>query len=221
MTAPPPLVYAPPAEPFLAVVHADPEILVLSKPSGLLTVPGKTADLADCAAARAAARHPGSRVVHRLDLHTSGLLLMALTPRAQRILGLQFERRMVRKRYVARVAGAVEGDEGRIDAPLAADWLARPRQRIDAERGRSAVTDWAVLAREAGATRLALAPLTGRSHQLRVHLASIGHPVLGDPLYGTAASRAAAPRLQLHAERLAFRHPADGAPVAFVDPCPF
>jgi tRNA pseudouridine32 synthase/23S rRNA pseudouridine746 synthase len=217
---PPPLVYAPPAEPRLTVIHADARLLILSKPSGLLTVPGKGPDLADCLEARARAAYPGALTVHRLDLQTSGLVVMARDPLAQRILSGQFAKRLVRKTYVARVAGRPP-ESGRIDAPLAADWPNRPRQRIDRDRGRAAVTDWTTIGVEPGATRLRLAPITGRSHQLRVHLASLGHPILGDPLYGTAETRAAAERLQLHAESLAFRHPADGRAVAFADPCPF
>jgi tRNA pseudouridine32 synthase/23S rRNA pseudouridine746 synthase len=216
----PPLIYAPPLEPFLTVLHVDRDILVLSKPSGLLSVPGKDPALSDCARHRAQARHPGALTVHRLDLQTSGILLMAMTPRAQSILGKQFQNRQVTKSYVARVAGA-PAETGRIDAPICADWQNRPRQRIDRAQGRPSVTEWTLIAREGAASRLRLIPVTGRTHQLRVHLESIGCPILGDPLYGDAESRAAAPRLQLHAETLGFRHPADGRPVTFHDPCPF
>ena len=213
---PPPLDYRPPDGP-LAVLHADPEIVVLDKPSGLLTVPGKPAHLADSLMTRAAARWPGARPVHRLDLGASGVVVFALTPRALRILSGQFAKRLPEKGYVALVAGAPEGEAGRIALPLRADWPNRPRQMVAAD-GKPAVTDWRVIAREGAATRMALAPLTGRSHQLRVHMAAQGWPILGDPLYGDAAS---APRLMLHAARLALRHPEDGRWIAFAVPAPF
>jgi tRNA pseudouridine32 synthase/23S rRNA pseudouridine746 synthase len=214
---PPPLTYAPPLEPFLAVLHADAEIVVIDKPSGLLSVPGKPAAHGDSAQTRVAMRWPGARAVHRLDLGASGVMLFALTARALRILSGQFAKRMVDKRYVALISGAPDAEEGRIVWPLRADWPNRPRQRIAAE-GKPALTEWRVLAREGAATRMALVPHTGRSHQLRVHMAALGHPLLGDPLYGEAGS---APRLMLHAERLSVRHPADGRPVTFSAPVPF
>jgi tRNA pseudouridine32 synthase/23S rRNA pseudouridine746 synthase len=199
-------------------IHCDAQLLVFDKPSGLHTVPAKPPGPADCLEARARAMFPGALLVHRLDRDTSGLIVFARTRLGQRHLGWQFERRQVGKTYVARVAGHVAGESGRIDLPLICDWPNRPRQMVCAVRGKPAVTDWRVLGREAGATRLELMPLTGRSHQLRVHLAAIGHPILGDPLYGDPC---AAPRLQLHAARLAFRHPDGGAEVAFAAAAPF
>jgi tRNA pseudouridine32 synthase/23S rRNA pseudouridine746 synthase len=174
--------------------------------------------MADSAASRAAAAWPGALVVHRLDLDTSGVLAMARNPRAQRILGLQFEKRLTEKTYVALVRGAPSDELGEIDLPLKTDWPARPKQKVDHAEGRSAFTRWRVLAWEGAATRVALHPVTGRSHQLRVHMAAIGHPILGDPFYGDPAE---APRLMLHALRLTLRHPADGVPVAFETPTPF
>ncbi|MAS42044.1 MAG: RNA pseudouridine synthase [Rhodobacteraceae bacterium] len=212
--------YAPPPGP-LAVIHADAALLVVEKPSGLLTVPGKDPALADCLAARAEAAFPGARIVHRIDMDTSGLVVLARSPEAQRHLGLQFERRIVEKAYVARVRGAPAAEAGRIEAPLMTDWPARPRQKVDPQ-GRPAVTDWTREAVEpCGDARLSLRPLTGRSHQLRVHLAALGHPILGDALYGDDAVYGAAPRLQLHAERLRLRHPQGGAWMAFHAPAPF
>lgn len=202
----------------IRVLHADAHLLVLDKPSGLLSVPAKPPGPQDCLEARARAAFPGALLVHRLDRDTSGVMVMARTALAQRHLGWQFERRQVEKTYVARVAGAVAGEAGRIELPLACDWPNRPRQMVCFERGKPASTDWEVAAREAAATRLSLRPLTGRSHQLRVHLLALGHPILGDPLYGDPA---AAPRLQLHAAAIRFRHPDGGAPVAFVAPAPF
>ncbi len=212
--------YAPPVDD-LDIIHADDDILVLNKPAGLLSVPGKSADLADCVEARARAAYPCATMVHRLDMATSGVMVAALNRAAHRHLGLQFERRHVEKTYVARVRGAMRDEEGTIDLPLRCDWPNRPKQMVDHELGRSALTDWRVLARESGATRVALSPRTGRSHQLRVHMAALGHPILGDEFYAPAPVRRAADRLQLHAERLAFFHPADGRRCVFFVPCPF
>lgn len=212
MTAapPPPLDYRPPAGPLL-VVHRDADVIVIDKPAGLLSVPGKGPGMADCAEARVRALAPGALTVHRLDLSTAGLLLFALNPRAHRILSGQFEKRIIRKRYEAEIWGAPAADSGRIDAPLRADWPNRPRQMI-ADDGRSAVTDWRVIERRARTTRLSLRPLTGRSHQLRVHLAhGLGLPIIGDPLYATGAALEAAPEMALRAVALAWRSPADGA----------
>jgi tRNA pseudouridine32 synthase/23S rRNA pseudouridine746 synthase len=218
--------YAPPENPRLSVLHHDDDILVLAKPSGLLSVPGKSADLADCLERRAVERFPTATMVHRLDRDTSGVQVLALNAKAHRHLGLQFERRKVRKAYVARVWGHVAADAGRIDLPLVCDWPNRPKQMVDHEHGRPAQTDWQVVERGETpdgmpVTRLALTPLTGRSHQLRVHLLSLGHPILGDRLYAHDAAFAAADRLQLHAASLTLHHPADGRICTFEDPCLF
>lgn len=202
------------------MIHADTHLLVVEKPSGLLSVPAKPPGPQDCVEARLRADFPAVRLVHRLDLETSGVMVFALTALAQRHLGWQFERRQVRKRYVARAAGRVEGESGRIALPLACDWPNRPRQKVSTD-GKPAATDWEVIGREAEATRLRLRPATGRSHQIRVHLAALGHPILGDPFYAPAEVFAAAGRLQLHAEAIAFRHPEGGAWVEFASPPPF
>ncbi|MEM8920928.1 MAG: RluA family pseudouridine synthase [Pseudomonadota bacterium] len=214
-------VYVPPASPHLAVLHHDDDILVLDKPSGLLTVPGKTPDLSDCLEARAQAEFPGARIVHRLDMSTSGVIVLALNRHAHRHVGLQFEKRRVDKTYIARVAGQLRDTSGVIDAPLICDWPNRPRQMIDFERGKPAQTAWKTLDIEAEATRVRLKPRTGRSHQLRVHLMSIGHPILGDEFYAPDDVYRAADRLQLHAETLGFKHPANGRDLSFHAPCPF
>jgi tRNA pseudouridine32 synthase / 23S rRNA pseudouridine746 synthase len=211
--------YAPPDTP-LTVLHRDRAILVVDKPSGLLSVPGKGEHLADCLIARVQTVHPEALLVHRLDRDTSGVMIFALTPHAQRHLGLQFEKRQVRKAYVARVWGTVAEDAGRIDLPLIVDWPNRPLQKVDHETGRAAVTDWRVLRREAGTTRVRLYPHTGRSHQLRVHMAEIGHPILGDPFYATGPARDF-PRLMLHSESLRIRHPEGGAGMSFAARVPF
>jgi tRNA pseudouridine32 synthase/23S rRNA pseudouridine746 synthase len=213
--------YHPPLEPYLSVVYLDDDILVVDKPSGLLSVAGKDPSLADCLAARANELYPGARNVHRLDKDTSGVMVLGRTKRAISALGIQFEKRHTRKAYVARVWGRLDSDEGRVDLPLATDWENKPRQRVDFERGRPAQTDWRVLSRETGASRLRLVPRTGRTHQLRVHMLAIGHPILGDPFYATGEALAAADRLQLHAEELGFFHPADGKPRDFIVPAPF
>lgn len=216
--------YAPPPGP-LRVQHADAHLLVIDKPAGLLSVPGRAPHLADCVEARAESEFPGARIVHRLDMDTSGVMVLARTPEAQRHLGLQFERRHASKTYLARVAGIPKAQAGEIDLPLMTDWPRRPRQKPDPQ-GRPALTRWELLAREPdapprGAARLRLRPHTGRSHQLRVHLLAIGHPILGDALYADASVWIAAPRLQLHAESLSLRHPEDGRRVAFEAPAPF
>ena len=212
--------YRPPTEPWLTVLHADGDIVVLDKPSGLLTVPGKDPQLADSLEARVREKWPTATVVHRLDKDTSGILLMALHKKALGFLGSQFEHRKTTKSYVARVWGVMEEGSGLVDLPLATDWENKPRQRVDHERGRRSQTEWQVIEREAKATRVRLTPLTGRTHQLRVHMMTLGHPILGDQFYATGEALAAADRLQLHAEELGFTHP-DGTPMKFVSPAPF
>ncbi len=217
---PRPIVYAPPNDP-LNVVHQDEHILVLSKPSGLLTVPGKPAAHADCLEARVHKHFPTASIVHRLDMDTSGVLVMAMTRDAHRHLGLQFEKRKTEKTYIARVWGEMSEDKGTVNAPIITDWPNRPKQMIDFENGRPAETGWQVLGREKGTTRVALHPLTGRSHQLRLHMESLGHPILGDNIYAPDAAFEAADRLQLHSTSLTLHHPSGGKRVTFTDPCPF
>lgn len=183
----------------LAILHADDRLVVVNKPAGLLSVPGRTE--ADCASARIQALYPDALIVHRLDQATSGLLLFARGAQAQRELSADFAERRVDKRYVAVVHGALLG-EGVIDLPLAADWPNRPRQHVDLQHGRPSQTRWRTLALANAHTRVALEPVTGRSHQLRVHLAELGHPIVGDTLYAPPAIAAASPRLLLHASEL-------------------
>ncbi|MEK8025720.1 RluA family pseudouridine synthase [Pseudaquabacterium rugosum] len=185
----------------LRVIHADARLIVIDKPAGLLCVPGRGPEGADCLAQRVVARYPTALVVHRLDMATSGLVLMAGDAAMQRWLGLAFERRRMHKRYEAVVAGLLQADAGEIDQPMVVDWPRRPLQKICPVEGRPALTRWRVLARDPvrGTTRVALEPVTGRSHQLRLHMASIGHPILGDELYAPDPWVEAAPRLLLHA----------------------
>lgn len=211
--------YAPPDVP-LEIVHEDHEVLVVGKPHGLLSVPGKGAHLADCLLSRIQAVFPHALLVHRLDRDTSGVMVFALTPHAQRHLGLQFEKRQIRKTYVARVAGEVAESAGEIDLPLIVDWPNRPKQMVDHENGRPALTEWKRLKVGEGESRLRLFPKTGRSHQLRVHCLAIGHPILGDPFYATGPARDH-PRLMLHSESLRFRHPDGGRSLTFTLKTPF
>ncbi len=214
-------IYDPPTDP-LEVLHVDDDVLVLVKPSGLLTVPGRRAEHADSLEMRAQSEFPDARIVHRLDEPTSGVIVMAMNADAHRNIGLQFEQRKTKKTYIARVWGIVEGDSGRIDLPLRCDWPNRPLQMVDHDQGRNAQTDWEVLEREAGdVTRLALYPITGRSHQLRVHMMEMGYPILGDEFYAHDEALAAEGRLQLHAHKLMIHHPKDGTQTWFESACPF
>lgn len=212
-------VYAPPDTP-LRLIHHDSQIVVVDKPAGLLSVPGRGDDRADCLIGRLRGAFPEVLLVHRLDLDTSGVMVFALTRSAQANLGQQFETRQVRKVYLARVRGRLEPKEGRVDLPLTVDWPNRPRQHVNHDTGRPAVTDWRVVRAREDESRVRLMPLTGRSHQLRVHMAEIGHPILGDPLYATGAAREF-PRLMLHAESLRLRDIESGKSVTFSAPCPF
>mgnify|MGYP000739347211 CR=1 FL=1 len=176
--------YDPPTGP-LSILHEDRELVAVEKPAGLLSVPGRGADLSDCLLARVQLAFPDALLVHRLDRDTSGVMVFALTAHAQRHLSMQFETRITKKTYVARVAGELVEKSGEIDLPLIVDWPNRPRQMVCHETGKPAVTEWKVIKTGGGETRLRLTPKTGRSHQLRVHCLSIGHPILGDPLYAT------------------------------------
>lgn len=201
--------YAPPPDTGLKIVYEDAHLLAIDKPAGLLSVPGRGADLQDCALHRVQRQYPSALLVHRLDEATSGLLLFALSPATQRAFGSAFEARQIKKIYHAWVHGTEMPEHGVIDAPIAADWANRPLRQIDAVSGQAAITHFQLLSKN---ERLAqslcrLEPKTGRTHQLRVHMQHIGHPILGDRLYGLPQS--AAPRLMLHASSLEFLHPMD------------
>ncbi len=212
-------IYAPPDTP-LDLIHEDHALIVVNKPAGLLSVPGKGDHLSDCLMARLQAAFPEALLVHRLDMDTSGVMVFARTPQAQRHLGLQFEKRQVKKVYLARVWGEMAEKEGHIDLPLIVDWPNRPRQHVNFETGKPAQTDWRRVRVEEGTTRVRLMPKTGRSHQLRVHMKEIGHPILGDPFYATGPALEF-PRLMLHAESLKLRHPEGGRGMSFRVPAPF
>ena len=202
------------------VVHADAHLLVLNKPSGLLSVPGKGADKQDCLSSRVQKSYPDALVVHRLDMATSGLMLMARGTAMQVALSKMFEMRQVHKRYVAVVDGLMNTSHEwqLIDLPIALNWPDRPLRFIDAS-GKPSQTRWRVLraGSAANTTCVELEPITGRSHQLRVHLKALGHPILGDALYAPAAVVAKASRLLLHASALQFLHPANGEDMVFAN----
>ncbi|NIZ09025.1 RluA family pseudouridine synthase [Pseudooceanicola sp. HF7] len=211
--------YNPPDTP-LSVLHEDHEILVVDKPSGLLSVPGRGEHLADCLIRRVQAAFPTALLVHRLDRDTSGVMVFGLTPHAQRHLGLQFEHRRTKKIYVARVWGKLEPKTGEVDLPLCVDWPNRPRQMVDHENGKPAQTEWKVVKTSDSESRVRLFPRTGRSHQLRVHMLALGHPILGDPFYAEGAARDF-PRLMLHSEELRLLHPDGGEGMRFRAKAPF
>nr|WP_315426264.1 RluA family pseudouridine synthase [uncultured Albidiferax sp.] len=210
----------------LEALYADDHLLVFNKPSGLLSVPGRGEDKQDCLSTRAQQAYPDALIVHRLDMSTSGLLLMARGLDMQRLLNAAFADRTVDKRYIAVVSGQLlqantADGWGQIDLPIRVDWPNRPLRMIDPEGGKPSCTRWQPLSTTEHNTRLLLEPVTGRSHQLRVHLAAIGHPILGDTLYAPPAVQAQAPRLLLHACRLALQHPATGANLLFDSTPPF
>lgn len=215
----------------IEVVHADAHLIVLNKPADLLSVPGKGPERADCLSARVQAVWPDALTVHRLDMATSGLIVMARGAPAQRTLSMAFARRQTHKQYEAVVAGCLQPDTAQTDAqgwqhidlPLIVDWPNRPRSMVCHERGKPSLTRWRSLGHDAArqTTRVLLEPVTGRSHQLRVHLLALGHPILGDALYATGQARQAAPRLLLHATRLSLPHPATGELCQWHSPAPF
>lgn len=212
--------YQPPQQ-ALKFLYQDDSLLVVNKPSGLLSVPGKADAHKDSLETRLRSQSPDTLLIHRLDMATSGVMVFAKTAHAQRHIGLQFEKRYTEKTYIARVAGRVQGESGHVNLPLITDWPNRPMQCVNFERGKSAQTDWTVIDRENDATRIALFPKTGRSHQLRVHMLAMGHPILGDRLYADDKAFDAANRLQLHAEKLKLRHPVGGEWMTFTAPCKF
>ena len=216
------IVYLPPPDTGSTVIFADDACIVVDKPGGLLSVPGRGPDKADCLIARVQKEFPDALTVHRLDMSTSGLLVVARDAAMQQVMYRLFRERAVEKRYIALVAGVVTPESGAIDLPLICDWPNRPRQMVCPARGKPSLTRFRVLQRmpHEDCTVVELEPVTGRSHQLRVHLAALGHPILGDELYaGAAAERA--PRLLLHASEIAFAHPQNDRRVHFHCPAPF
>lgn len=211
----------PPAK--LDIVYYDSDLLVVNKPADLLSVPGRRPEHQDCLITRVQQEYPTALIVHRLDMSTSGLLVIALNPAAHRHLNKQFELRQVQKTYLAVVTGQVATSSGQIDLPLSRDWPNRPRQIVDHSHGKASRTDYRVLNYDpaTNCTRIELKPVTGRTHQLRVHMLALGHPILGDDLYADQVTLKAAPRLLLHATCLCLTQPTTLEPLVFTRDAPF
>ncbi|TKI08732.1 bifunctional tRNA pseudouridine(32) synthase/23S rRNA pseudouridine(746) synthase RluA [Martelella alba] len=208
--------YNPPREPWLHILYQDAHIMALNKPSGLLSVPGRAAEHHDSVMARVQTEFPAAQCVHRLDMATSGVIVVAMNKAAERELKRQFREREPRKVYIARVWGHPALQEGLVDLPLICDWPNRPRQKVCFETGKPAQTHYRVLRYDGdGTARVSLMPVTGRSHQLRVHMQALGHPILGDGFYAPPEAKAMAGRLLLHAQSLAITHPAYHTPMHF------
>ena len=214
----PDFAYDPPDTP-LQFLHEDAAVLVMDKPAGLLSVPGKLDGRQDSLLTRLQAARWDTLLVHRLDCDTSGVIIFARTKQAQGFLGQEFEQRRAQKTYIARLHGDLAEDSGTVDLPLGSDWDYRPRQKVTPD-GKPALTDWQVIDRFDGETRVRLTPHTGRSHQLRVHMLALGHPIVGDQIYARDRSHQY-PRLMLHAETLSLHHPVMHQRVSFSAPVPF
>jgi len=219
---PSPTIYTPPPDNGIDFAYRDEFLLVVNKPSGLLSVPGRGEEKLDSLTVRVQKEFPDALGVHRLDMSTSGLMILALGKEMHRLLSRLFREHKVSKRYVALVAGRLDPAIGVVDLPLGSDWPNRPRQKVDFAGGKSSLTRYRLLAHDVatGTSRVELEPLTGRTHQLRVHMAVIGHPIVGDTLYGGAAG-ATAERLLLHASELSFTHPFITEPLTLVSEAPF
>jgi len=215
--------YQPPPDTGLQIIFCDESLIVVEKPSGLLSVPGRGRDKQDCQSSRVQAIYADALVVHRLDMSTSGLFLMARGKTTQSLLSQLFEKRLVKKMYVAIVSGVPKKTQATIDLPLIADWHNRPKQKVDIEKGKPSRSHYHLIAvtDHNKNSRLELTPVTGRSHQLRVHLNAIGHPILGDALYADPNTRQQSPRLLLHAQRLEFLHPATKQTLIIESAAPF
>lgn len=236
MTANPDFIYQPPMSPYLDIIYQDDDIVVLNKSSGLLSVPGRLPEHQDCLQNRVQRVLPTATVVHRLDMATSGIIIMALNKPAHVAISRQFEQRKTQKSYIARVYGHVKAQEGSVDLPLICDWPNRPKQKVDHDNGKQSLTHYKVLSycdhqtlvtnqenctNNTNSTLVELTPITGRSHQLRVHMLALGHPILGDRLYAHQQALEASARLQLHAQHLSLAHPVTDVTLNFNAPCPF
>lgn len=203
------------------IIYADDSFVIADKPWDVLSVPGRGEDKQDCLWRRVQQQFPTARIVHRLDYATSGVMVLALTLEAQRALSRSFQERETAKRYQAIIDGRPDSDQGEVNLPLRCDWENRPLQIVDHEQGKQALTHWRVLDSDNTNTRIELTPITGRSHQLRVHMQALGHPIVGDRFYAGEAAKARSERLLLHAEQLAFPHPDSEEWMEFTIPCPF
>ena len=213
-----PFIYQPPTSPYLEILYQDEDLLVLNKPSGLLSVPGRLAEHKDSLMLRAQRVFPTATIIHRLDMATSGILVMPLNRPTMSHLARQFQERKTHKMYTAWVTGQIQSDGGLVDQPLVCDWPNRPRQMVCYEHGKPAQTLWKVIQRQDDKTLVQLFPISGRSHQLRVHMLHLGHAILGDQIYASKQGKNAAPRLQLHATRLELKHPITGQWLCFDSP---
>lgn len=226
MSANPDFIYHPPMSPYLEIIFQDDDIVVLNKASGILSVPGRLPEHQDCLQNRVQRILPNATIVHRLDMATSGLIIMALNKAAHIAISRQFEQRKTQKIYLARVFGILEAKTGSVDLPLICDWPNRPKQKVDHENGKQSLTHYKVVSQNDKADHQAsslveLTPITGRSHQLRVHMLAIGHPILGDKLYAHERALSMSKRLQLHALTLSLFHPTTKEAITFSAPCPF
>lgn len=219
--APPALDYQPPTQPWLDILYQDKYILVVNKPAELLSTPGRGEGLYDSVESRAKQISPYAELAHRLDMATSGVLVVALRKDAERAIRMQFQNRQTKKVYIAQVWGCPAEAQGEIDLPLICDWPNRPLQKVCFESGKPSVTHYRVLETNSKTSRIELNPITGRSHQLRVHLQALGHPILGDRFYSEGEALAASSRLLLHAEELEISHPITEERMTFIAPCPF
>ncbi len=216
-----PLIYQPPTDPFLSFIHRDRDIVVVDKPAGLLSVPGRDPAHRDSVLSRVQTRFNQGFDVHRLDMATSGIIVVALTKDAERELKRQFRDRETSKTYLARVWGHPKEAQGEIDLPLICDYPNRPKQKVCYEQGKPSQTLYKVLSQDEHSSLLELTPITGRSHQLRVHLQALGHPILGDGFYAHPEAYAASERLMLHAHQLTIKQPRTGEALTFIADCDF
>ena len=221
MAANPDFIYQPPMSPYLDIIYQDEDLVVLNKNSGLLSVPGRLPEHQDCLQHRVQRVLPTATIVHRLDMATSGIIILALNKAAHIAISRQFEQRQTKKRYFARVYGQINNEEGSVDLPLICDWPNRPKQKVCHEQGKKSLTHYRVVNYLNDSTLVELTPITGRSHQLRVHMLSLGHPILGDRLYAHKQALAVSNRLQLHAQMLTVSQPSTGETLEFTSPCPF
>ncbi len=209
--------YTPPPHTSLDIEYVDKSLIIINKPSGLLTVPGRGEDKQDCLITRVQKEYPDALIVHRLDMSTSGLVIIARNKDIERALSILFQKRKVQKKYIAVVDGKVIPNYGEINIPIITDWPNRPRQKVDFNEGKSSQTQYSVLSydKNNNSTRLELTPLTGRTHQLRIHLQVIKHAILGDELYANESAIKKSSRLLLHATFLAFQHPVNNKELEF------
>ncbi len=217
----PNFVYNPPKIPWLDILYQDKDIMVVNKPAGLLSVPGRDPAHSDSIYSRARSLYPNAQIVHRLDMATSGVMVVALRKKAESELKRQFRDRETGKVYYARVAGHVSSKIEKVDLPLICDWPNRPKQKVDHTVGKPSLTYVEPISYGKRSTLVKLTPITGRSHQLRVHMMAIGHPILGDGFYADLLAKSLSPRLLLHATALSFTHPYSQSPQAFSTLVPF